>query len=56
MIEGLLFRLKAEVFPDVDPAVIATGGIAPLFAPALKIPSVADLTIQGILKTVGASV
>jgi type III pantothenate kinase len=56
MIEGLLFRLKAEVFPDVDPAVIATGGIAPLFAPALSIPSVADLTIQGILKTVGASV
>ncbi len=56
MIEGLLFRLKVEVFPDANPTVIATGGIAPLFAPALSIPSVADLTIQGILKTVGASV
>ena len=56
MIEGLLQRLKTEVFPDIDPTVIATGGIAPLFAPALRIPSVADLTIQGILKTAGASV
>lgn len=55
MIEGLLHRLNAEVFLSTSPTVIATGGIAPLFAPALRIPSVPDLTIQGILKAAGVS-
>jgi type III pantothenate kinase len=51
MIEGLLSRLMAEVFPQTKPTVIATGGIASLFAPALGVETVPDLTIQGILKT-----
>jgi type III pantothenate kinase len=50
LIEGLLTRIKAEM--KAEPIVVATGGLAPLFAEGTKaIAHIdADLTIIGLLE------
>ena len=51
MIEGLLNRLQAEVFPKKPATVLATGGLSTIFAPPLNISAIPDLTINGMILT-----
>ena len=50
LIEGILVQITAEI--DVEPTIIATGGLAPLFAKDIaRIQHVdQDLTLKGLLK------